>query len=94
MNFSKKLQFFTHINQAIHILFSLILNPLLNAINIKFIIICVKVKIPFIVVTYLFIYITQIYGPIFFFKVDRERIQPFSKEGSNRGTQTQIFRRF
>ena len=34
----------THINQAIHILFSLILNPLLNAINIKFTIICVKVK--------------------------------------------------
>jgi hypothetical protein len=42
MNFSKKL--FTHINQAIHILFSLILNPLLNANSIKFTIICVKVK--------------------------------------------------
>jgi hypothetical protein len=42
--FSKKIQLFTHINQAIHILFSLILNPLLNAINIKFTIICVKVK--------------------------------------------------
>jgi hypothetical protein len=37
---------FTHINQDIHILFSLrlILNPLLNAINMKFTIICVKVK--------------------------------------------------
>jgi hypothetical protein len=30
----------------------------------------------------------------FVFKVDRGRIQTFSKEGANRGTQTQIFRRF
>jgi hypothetical protein len=29
-----------------------------------------------------------------FFKVDRGRIQTFSKEGANRGTQIQIFRRF
>jgi hypothetical protein len=39
--------------------------------------------------------LTQIYGPIIFFlKVDRGRIQTFSKEGANRGTQTQIVRRF
>ena len=30
----------------------------------------------------------------FYFKVDRGRIQTFSKEGANRGTQTQILRRF
>jgi hypothetical protein len=29
-----------------------------------------------------------------FFKVDRERYHTYSKEGANKGTQTQIFRRF
>jgi hypothetical protein len=33
--------------------------------------------------------LTQIYGPIIFFKVDRGRIQTFLKERANRGTQTQ-----